>query len=87
MFVCPGSLTDVTVAAQEPGAGAVADVAVPALFALSSVAAGGAAAPLLELARAEAADARRALDLGQTAHVSALPVDEQVTHAAHVAVV
>lgn len=95
MFVClwrgllssPGSLTDLTVAAQVSGAGAVADVAVPALLALSSVGTGGAAAPLLKLPRAEAADARRALDLGKAPHVSALPVDEEVAHAAHVAVV
>lgn len=83
-FVLP---TDLAVAAQVPGAGAVAYVAVPALLALSSVGAGGAAAPLLELPRAEAADARRALDLGQTAHVSTLAVDEEVADAAHVAVV
>lgn len=79
--------TDLTVASQESGAGAVADVAVPALLALSSVGAGGAAAPLLELARAEAADARRALDLSQTPHISTLAVDEEVADAAHVAVV
>jgi len=79
--------TDLTVAAQESGAGAVADVAVPALLALSSVGTGGAAAPLLELTRAEAANARHALDLSQTPHVTTLAVDEEVADAAHVAVV
>jgi len=83
----PPLRTYLTVGSHVSGADAVADVAVPALFAQPRVATGGAAAPLLQLAGAEAADAERALDLGQAADVAALAVDEEVADAAHVAVV
>lgn len=75
------------VAAQVSSACAVTDIAVPALLAESTVSTRGAAAPLLELPGAEAADPKRALDLGQAADIAALSVDKEVAHAAHVTVV
>lgn len=81
------TLTYLTVGAQVAGPGTVTDVAVPALFAQSSVATGGAATPLLQFAGAEAANTKGALDLSQAADIAALAVDEEVTHTAHVAVV
>lgn len=80
-------LTDLTISAQVTCAGAVAYVAVPALFAQPPVATGGAAAALLQLPGAEAAHANSALDLGQAPDVPALAIDEEVAHAAHVAIV
>lgn len=80
-------LTDLTVGAHETRAGAVAYVAVPALFAQPPVATGGAAAAFLQLPGAEAANADGTLDLGQAPDVPALAVDEEVAHAAHVAIV
>lgn len=83
----PHVLTDLTVVSQVSGPGAVTYVAVPSLLTLSSVIAGGAAAPLLQLTGTEAAHARSALNLSQPADVTTLPVDEEVTHAADVTVV
>lgn len=83
----PNEFTDLTVGAQVTRAGAVAYVAVPALFAQPSVATGGAAAALLQLAGAETAHADGTLDLSQAPDVPAFAVNEEVAHAAHVAVV
>lgn len=80
-------LTYLTVGTQVSGADAITYVAVPALFAQTCVATGGAAAPLLQLTRAEAADTERALDLSQAADIAALAINEEVANAAHVAVV
>lgn len=79
--------TYLAVAAQVSGPCAVTYITVPALLAESSVSTRGAAAPLLELPGAEAADPRSALDLGQAADIAALSVDKKVTHAAHVTIV
>lgn len=79
--------TYLTVGAEVAGSSAVTDVPVPALFAETSITTGGAAAPLLQLPGAEAADTHGALDLSQTADVTALAVDEEVTDTADVAVV
>lgn len=80
-------LTYLTVGTEVSGADAVTDVAVPALFAQACVATGGAAAPLLQFPGAETADPKRALDLSQTANIAALSIDEEVAHAAYVAIV
>ena len=79
--------TYLTVGTEVSGADAVTDVAVPALFAQACVATGGAAAPLLQFPGAETADPKRALDLSQTANITALSIDEEVAHAAYVAIV
>lgn len=79
--------TYLTVGAQVTGSGAVTNVTVPALFAETSITTGGTAAPFLQLPGAEAADTHGALDLCQTADVTALAVDEEVTDTANVAVV
>lgn len=76
-----------TIGAQVSRARAVANVAVPALLAQPPIATGGAAAALLQLPGAEAAHAYGTLDLSQAADIPALAVDEEVAHAAHVAVV
>lgn len=80
-------LTYFTVGPQETGAGAIADVAVPTLLTQACIATGRAAAALLHLPRTEAADPQGALDLSQAAHITALAINEEVTHAAYVAVV
>ncbi|CAG5929507.1 unnamed protein product [Menidia menidia] len=80
-------LTYLAVGAQVTGTSAIAYVPIPSLFAHSGIATGSAAASLLQLAGAEAADTQRALNLCQAADISALAVDEEVTDAAHVAVV
>lgn len=81
------NLTDLAVGPQVAGAGTVAYVAVPALLAQPSIATGGAATPLLQLPRAEAAHAKGTLDLGQTPDIAAFAVDEEVTHTTYVAIV
>lgn len=83
----PFLLTELTVDAQVSGAGAVTNVTVPPLLAEPPIATGCAAAPLLQFSRAEAANAERALDLGQAANVPTFSVDEEVADTAHVAVV
>lgn len=80
-------LTYLTIGAQVSCAGTVANVAVPALFAQPTIATGGAAAALLQFPGAEAAHANGTLDLSQAPDISALAVDEEVAHTAHVAIV
>lgn len=80
-------LTYLTVGTQVSGAGAIAYVAVPTFFTQTCVATGGATTPLLQFTGAETADAECALDLGQTADIAALAIDEEVADAAYVAIV
>lgn len=80
-------LTYLTVGTQVSGAGAITDVAVPALFAQTPVATGSTAAPLLQFTGAETADTQSTLDLSQTSDVAALAVDEEIADTAYVAVV
>lgn len=78
-------LTLFTARAEVAGAVALAYVAVPALSAVSAVGARFSGAPDVGLPGAEAADTCGALNLGQPPQVTALPVDEEVPDAAHVA--
>lgn len=64
---------------------AVANVAVPALSAVSTVAACFSGTPDMSLSGAEAADTCGALNLRQPPQVTALSVNEKVPDAAHVA--
>ena len=81
------TLTSVAGAGPEAGAGAVADEAVPALLAHAAVLAGVALALLPRLLVARGFDAGAVLRLGDLPDVLAAAVDEEVAHAAHVAVV
>lgn len=64
-------------------AAAVTNMPVPALSALSAIGAGFSGAPQMSLPGAETADTRGALRLSQPPQVAALPVDEEVPHAAN----
>lgn len=85
--ICKEPHTYFAVGAQVPGACAVTDIPVPTLLAESSVSTRGAAAPFLELTGAEAADPWSALDLSQAADITALSIDKEVAHAAHITIV
>lgn len=74
-------------AAQVPGPRAVAHVAVPAFPAHAVVLTGVAQALLGRLLGARGLDPSRLLDLGQAADVLALPIDEKIPDAAHIAIV
>lgn len=80
-------LTYLTIGPKVSGAGAITYVAVPALFAQTPVATGGAATPLLQFTGAETANTKSALDLSQTADIAALAIDEEVAHTTYIAVV
>lgn len=80
-------LTSLTGASQVAGAGAVTDVAVPALPAVAVVLAGVGQALLGRLPGAGGLDTHRPLGLSQPPDVFALAVNKQVSDAAHVAVV
>lgn len=82
-----GQLTPFTGPSPVASARAVADEAVPAILAHSIVLAWVAVALLGAHPRTGGLDARSVLHLCQLPDVLAAPVDEQVTDAAHVAVV
>lgn len=83
---CPlAPLTALAAGAQIAGAGAVTDVAVPALAALPAIATGVSATSDVGFPGAEAADPRGTLDLCQSPQVAAPSIDEEVPYAAHVA--
>lgn len=79
------SLTFLAAGAQESRPVAVANVAVPALPAVSAIGARVSGAARVGLPGAEAANTCGALDLRQPPQVPDLAVDEQVPHAAHIA--
>lgn len=80
-------LTSVAGARPEARAGAIADEAVPALLAHAAVLAGIALALLARLLVARGLDAGAVLRLSDLSDVLAAAVDEEVTHAADVAIV
>lgn len=81
------SLTPLAGAIPEARSGAVADEAVPALLARPVVLARVAVALFARHLAARRLDARHILGLGDLPDVLAASVDEQIPHAAHVAVV
>lgn len=77
------TLTGLTVGPQVSGAGAVANVAVPAFVAVASVGTGLCAAASVGLPCAGHTDAWCALQLGQAPQVPTPAVHKHVPHAAH----
>lgn len=81
------SLTSLTGTIPEATSSAVADEAVPSLLTRSVVLAGVAVALLPRHLAARRLDAGHILRLSYLSDVLAAPVDEQIPHAAHIAVV
>jgi len=79
----PETLTLLTAGTQVAGAVAVTDVTVPAFFAVSTVGTCVSGTPHVSLSGAETADTCGRLSLRQPPQVAALPVNEEVPHAAH----
>lgn len=79
------ALTLLTAGTKVAGTIAVTNVAVPAFSAVSAVGTCVSGASDMCLSGAEAADTCGTLNLRQPPQVTALPINEEVSHAAHVA--